>query len=280
MTRACGTAGLVIVATLTGCILPDRDIRIESGIDNENAVRIVQRAPMLEEMDQRCNPPDQEAQFDATYCPQVRRTRASGLVLPPDGDFCVCPAGDRRAIASFEIYAEDADRDGEKPRDTIFGVVLIDPDAADEDPQHAVAYRDHWEPGRAGERIDDGDDQAGDRTAPPNGRAAAGLSVFPLDDSTGDRKIDLCNDAGRPLVPGLHTLRFMVTDRPFFRPRALDLDGNPAFEADGDPAFGNEQSGVPDLAAGATYATIDYVFECRDSSDAEADCLCNEVDGT
>ena len=44
MTRACGTAGLVIVATLTGCILPDRDIRIESGIDNENAVRIVQRA--------------------------------------------------------------------------------------------------------------------------------------------------------------------------------------------------------------------------------------------
>lgn len=264
--------GAAVVALLgaSACILPDRDIRIESGLDNEEAVRIVQRAPTLAEMDERCN---LEKNFDAAYCPQVRRTRASGLIAPAEGDFCLCPDGDRRAIASFEVYAEDG------PDDTLYGVALVDPDPSDEDPQDAVAYKKYTQPGRAGERIDAGEDRAGDRTSPPTGRAPVDLWVFPIDDASGNRLVDLCNDADIPLSPGLHTLRFMVTDRPFFRPRNVGFDGEPAVTADGDPAFGPEQWGVPDLAAGATYATIDYVFECRDASDPEADCLCNEGDG-
>lgn len=260
---------------LLGCILPDRDIRIESGIDNESAVRIVQRAPMLPEMDELCN---REDDFDPSYCPQVQRTRPSGLIMPSEGDFCVCTDGDRRAIDSFEVYAEDADRDGDAPADTIVGVALIDPDTADDYPWDAVAYDKYWQPGRAGERISDGEDQAGDRTAPPGGRTPVGLTVFQLDDASGSGEMDLCNDAGIPLGPGLHTLRFMVTDRPFFRPR-LFVDGEPQVTADGDAAFGPEQWGVPDLAAGASYATIDYVFECRDPNDVDAECLCDEGDG-
>lgn len=259
------------------CILPDRDIRIESEDDNESAVRIVQRAPFVAEMDQRCNAEDED-DIDLAFCPQVRRTLASGLVTPSEGDFCLCPEGDRRAIPSFEIYAEDADRRGDSFADTVFGVALIDPSLTDANPSDAVGYLRYWEPGRAGERVGEADDTETDRTAPPQGRPAVGLWVFPLDDSTGEREIDLCNEAGRPLSVGLHTLRFMVTDRPFFRPRALDLEGEPAFEDNGDPAFGNTQWGVPDLAAGATYATIEYVFECRDPSDPEADCLCEGDD--
>lgn len=265
------------VALCAGCILPDRDIRFESGLDNESAVRIVQRAPMTAQMDDLCNPEDPE-DSDTRFCPQVLRTpRSSGLVRAADGDFCVCPNGDRRAISSFEIYAEDGDREGDATQDTLFGVLQLDPAAQEDDPQHAKAYEDYWEPGRAGERINDGDDTPGDRTEPPNGREPAGLTRFALDDSSGQRRIDLCNEAGRPVAVGLHTMRFMVTDRPFFRPRMPNLDGTPADDANGDPAFGNEQPGVPDLAGGATFATIDYVFECRDPTDPEADCLCDEA---
>lgn len=202
----------VVLACLAGsCIIPDRDIRFESQIDNENAVRIVQRAPFTGEMDLLCNA---DEDFDLSYCPQVRPTRASGLVTATQGDFCLCPEGDRRAIDSFEIYAEDADRRGDSFADTVYGVALIDPQLTDTNPSDAVGYLRYWEPGRAGERITEGEENEEDRTAPPQGRPAAGLWVFPLDDSSGERTIDLCNEAGRPLSVGLHTLRFMVSDRP------------------------------------------------------------------
>jgi len=270
--------GIGSVIALAACILPDRDIRFESGLENESAVRIVQRAPITAQMDELCNPEDPNGDFDDAFCPQVMRTRASGLVRPADGDFCVCPSpgGDRRAITRFEIYAEDADREGDRAKDTLFGVALLDPDLAVDYPWDAIAYDRYWEPGRAGERISDGNEALNDRTAPPNGRDPGCLTVFQLADPSPNRGLDLCNQAGRQLAPGMHTLRFMVTDRPFFRPPAFGNDGE-AFEQDGDPVFGAEQPGVPDLAAGATYATIDYVYECRDLTDVDAECACEEA---
>jgi hypothetical protein len=258
---------LALVLLASACILPDRDIRFESGLDNENAVRIVQRAPITAQMDALCNPEDPDVDFDDTFCPQVMRTRASGLVRPTQGDFCVCPNGDQRAIEPFEIYAEDADREGDSAKDGIFGVALLDPERAVDYPWDSIAYEKYWTPGREGERIADGAEQVNDRTAPPNGRDPVGLTVFQLGATEPD--IDLCNDAGRPVAPGLHTLRFMVTDRPFFRASTF-------FSAE--EVFGADQFGVPDLAAGATYATIDYVFECRDLADDDADCACEGVD--
>ncbi|MBK8237684.1 MAG: hypothetical protein IPK74_19285 [Deltaproteobacteria bacterium] len=270
----------VAVGLLLGaCIIPDRDIHVDPGLENSSAVRIVQRSPQLPEMDARCNDPDTKRR-EPEYCPQVLASRPSGLLRPDDGDFCICPAGDRRALPSFDVYAEDDDSDGDAPKDSVFGVALLDADPAAAEPNEAVAYAKHWEPGRAGALVELEDAVAGDATELPNGRAALPvLWRFTLDKGNGDRRIDLCNEAGRPLLAGLHDLRFMVTDRPFFRPQLLDSGGEPAVDANGRPVYGATQFGVPDLAEGATYATIDFVFECRDAADPEAECDCEEVEG-
>lgn len=246
----------------SGCIIPDRDIKIDPGIDNLEAVRIVERAPQLEEMHEQCNIfPLDEA--DTRYCPEVPHSLAAGLVAPSEGSFCVCPEGstDRRGLSidKFQIYAEDLDRDRDGPKDQIYGVALLDPESHT-DPTDAAAYANYWRPCREGVRIDVSENEAGNRVAPPVGRTVLQLTVFPFDDQSGSRKVDLCNDdSGDKVSPGLHTLRFMVTDRPFFTPIAFEQTGEP----------GNEQCGVPDLAAGATYATVDFVFECLDANDPD-----------
>jgi hypothetical protein len=247
---------LVVVAAVAGCIVPDREIRIDPGFDNEGAVRIVQRPPRTPEMDEVCN---LEKDYDLAYCPEVRATTRSGLLRASDGgDFCVCPVGstDKRALNSFEIYAEDGDVQGDRAQDTIYGVAFLDLERATTKPQDFVAYRNYWEAGAAGERLDVGE-EGKTRTAPPVGRESTQVWVFQLNDGT--RLLDLCNDdSGAKLPAGLHNLRFMVTDRPFFKPeQPVDDGGTMLFP---------RQFGVPDLAAGATYATIDYVFECKDAA--------------
>lgn len=272
MTRTSSRVGFALLCA-NGCIIPDRDIQIDPGIDNLNAVRIVERAPQLPEMHDLCNVEDL-AKAELEYCPEVRRSLPSGLVRPAVGEFCICPGGprtDRRAIPNFIVYAEDGDRERDRPKDTIYGVALLDPELA-RDLSSAVAYENYWQAGRAGEleRVDNNEDN--DRTAAPVGRRVLDLWAFPFGnsagaDTTAGFHVDLCNDdAGAPLAPGLHNLRFMVTDRPFFQPPAL-IDGSPVKTGDGKPAFDPTQFGIPDLADGATYAVIDYVFECVDSND-------------
>lgn len=254
-----------VLAALSSCIVPDRDIRIDPGLDNEGAVRIVQRAPRVPDMDEFCNAEKPDS-YELANCPEVRRTQPSGLLRARDGgSFCVCPGGDKRALDSFEIYAEDGDVEGDRAQDTIYGVALLDLDNSTMNPEYDVGYQNYWAAGLPGERISVGENVEDNRTQPPIGRESTQLSVFPLDDGTG--RIDLCNnDNGGQLLPGLHDLRFMVTDRPFFRPRRLDLDGDPAVDANGDPLYLGPVFGMPDLAAGATYAVIDYVFECKDAA--------------
>ena len=101
---------------------------------------------------------------------------------------------------------------------------------------------------------------------PSIARNTAPQWAFELDDAFSDR-IDLCNDNnGGPLSPGLHNLQFLVTDRPFFRAAREGSD------------HGRLQCGVPDVAAGATYAVTNYVFECIDSTlEANKDrCTCED----
>ena len=245
---------------MLACIVPDRDIRIDPGFDNEGAVRIVQRPPRTPEMDEICNLPEDDDRLDLAYCPEVRATRRSGLVRAQDGGaFCVCPGDstDKRAIAPFEIYAEDGDVEGDQAQDTIYGVALLDLDPATTKPSGDVAYENYWGAGAAGERVAVSENRDDDRTAPPVGRESTQVWVFQLNDGT--VAIDLCNDDnGEKLAPGLHDLRFMVTDRPFFHP-VMTFD-------DGTTVPLPPQPGVPDLAAGATYATIDFVFECKDAA--------------
>jgi hypothetical protein len=260
---------LVVAALLSeACIIPDRDIQVDPGLDNQSAVRIVERAPRVPEMDDHCNVEDiRKAELE--YCPEVRSDLPSGLL----GEFCICPAGprsDRRAIPNFIIYAEDGDRERDRPKDTLYGVALLDPGLEDSAPHNARAYENYWTAGRKGETVEVGEDpepepgEHKDRTAAPVGRRVLDLWRFPFGNSEEPLQyhVDLCNDnSGAPLTPGLHDLRFMVTDRPFFRPE-VDPPQHPA-------AYDPDQFGVPDLAAGATYAVIDYVFECIDANDPE-----------
>ncbi|HET6583671.1 MAG TPA: hypothetical protein VFG69_09490, partial [Nannocystaceae bacterium] len=241
-------------------------------------------APQMPEMDDLCNamPPKgapAEEQPDFSFCPEVRYTQPSGLIRPDDGgSFCICPGPpdqevrDLRRITGFEIYAEDGDVRGDKSEDTLYGVLLLDPDPLSSTPHNAAAYRTFWEPCGAGERISVSENKDGDRTGPPVGRESSQVTVFKLDDGSAyPPELDLCNNnSGESLTPGLHDLQFMVTDRPFFRPPELQGADR---GADGEPKFVARQCGVPDLAAGATYAVIDYVFECVDSAIDPPDCV-------
>ena len=160
----------------------------------------------------------------------------------------------------------------------LYGVFLIDPDPVGADPSAQVAYENHLEPCAAGTEIDPrlvtrlpgppGDEMYTTRVLPPVARNEAPQWAFTIDDAQGDT-IDLCNDDnGTALAAGLHNLQFMVTDRPFFRARR---EGG---------SVERLQCGVPDISAGATYAVINYVFECVDGTlEENADrCNCEDVE--
>ena len=81
------------------------------------------------------------------------------------------------------------------------------------------------------------------------------------------------------LTPGLHSLRVIVTDRPWYRPFEYGPDGMVVLDADGEPVRVDATAatvGVPDLPGGATYSVADYVFRCRDGLDPDAGCNCAE----
>jgi hypothetical protein len=269
--RGIGTLALACCA----CIIPDRDIRLEvEGPDNQSPVRIVEPSPLAEQMREICDRPppvrQDDPKPDASFCGQVETPRVrSGLIRPAQGAFCICPPEfhDDNAIPRFEIHAEDGDLVRESSSGGLYGVFLLDLDASSEAPESAVAYQRYWDPTRHPLAVD-----------PPVasvGREEVTHWAFRIGRHNRER-IDLCNDSGKPLAPGLHSLQFMVTDRPWFAPQALDDDGNPLMK-DGKPVYGNTQFGVPDLAAGATYDTLSYVFECRafDPDDPES-CSCEE----
>lgn len=279
-------AVLLGAVVLTACIVPDRDISFEGGPENEGAVRILQRAPLLAQWEDWCLDRDADVAIGqnvdggtSVFCHNVAQTRSGGLIRGDGGDLCVCPAGqrDRRAPSLWTIYAEDPDLEGDDPADVLYGVLLRDPDPVSNEPSAAVAYENYLEPCAPGLVLDAQmvsepvRDMAGgllypERIEPPLARNTAWQWEFRLDDASSTR-VDLCNDDnGSSIDPGLHNLQFLVTDRPFFR------------------AVGDEverlQCGVPDVAAGATYAVMNFVFECVDGTNEEtADaCDCGEVE--
>jgi len=279
------------------CIIPDSEIQIESGVKNPAAVRVLERPPMHPQMEDLCNVSEEAYEAGTLesfasvlpFCPTIPASAPpAGLIRSIHGPFCTCPQGsfDARAIPAFDIYAEDAWWDGDRPRDTLYGVLRLDPDPNSRLPEWSVAYWRYLEPCAPGQRVEnlwpleepeyrrpyaqsDPDAEASeapirnDRIAPSDARAIPPIWVFHVEDVGGGGAIDLCNGTSN-VRPGRHTLQFLVTDRPFFRPRRPD------------GTLGHEQCGVPDLAAGATYAVKDWVFECIDGTVADADCDCRE----
>lgn len=274
--------GVLLVLSLGGaCIIPDRGIEFEGGPGNPGAVRILEPAPapaawgqwcLDREVDITLKNRDIETGTEA-FCPSVRDTRPGGIV--DDGTFCICPQGQRdmNAPASWSIYAEDPDMDGDEPEDRLYGVLLLDPDTAG-DAESKVAYQNYLEGCSRGEDTeatdvskvfgDNGERMYLYRVIPPIARNPFPQWEFVVDDAVHDT-VDLCNDNnGEQLDPGLYNLQFMVTDRPFFSASRDDLE--------------REQCGVPDLSSGATYAVTNYIFECIDGrlEENQDDCNCEE----
>jgi hypothetical protein len=101
-----------------------------------------------------------------------------------------------------------------------------------------------------------------------------------------ETRVDLCNDNAAAqngkLEPGLHSLRIIVTDRPWYREFERDDDGEVLLDEDDRPLrvpIEEASIGVPDLPGGATYAIADYVFRCGFGRDPEANCNCLESGG-
>lgn len=250
----------VAVGTGSGaaCIIPDADIRVEDEFVNVGAVRIVEPTPITPRADDDC-----DERTTLSGCPQLI-TLPSGLIRP-DSPLCVCPEMDF-GLGSFELFVEDPDIDDEgDPKDAIVGALFLDMPADAEDPRDYLAYTNQLAPEEPAPRFRASDVQTIERPDPH----LKAWTIAP------QGRWDLCNDNdGVRVEPGLHELRLIVTDRPWYRPAVLDADGKPLIE-DGAMVFLDPVIGMPDLPAGATYDTTTYVFQCHDSSNPMGiECSC------
>lgn len=276
--RVGASSSLLLAA---GCIIPDRDIQFEGDVDNPGAVRIVEPIDLPLPVRQACEGAG-DLDRDPGACPQVPDGLRSGLIRLRDlgGQvlpLCVCPAGDTHRLPEFFVYAEDPDRSGDRPADTLHAAALLDLDPLTDEPHNAVAYNEHFANGLPGERIGRDDLDLGAPIVGSPGRQDNGLWRFRFG-KDGGLGTDLCNDDdGEKLTPGLHNLQIMVTDRPFFRYPRLDALGEPVLRPDGSQQM-LQQIGMPDLAGGATWAIANYVFECVQADTMGGDaCDCEEA---
>lgn len=244
-----------IGGSVVGCVLPDVDIQIvDENIQNKHAVRIVEPTPLTDEAQDACDE-------GFTGKPLICQPGEPEFVLPrfldptyPDPksnnaliyNFCSCDraAGEESKfqLNSFNLYVEDRLDDVDKGPSPLYAAALLDLRPESTDPQNSVRYRDYLDPLQPL----DLDDQL---KYTPLKRPDPKLRVLNLG---GDGTIDLCNRANdTPLKAGFHELRIIVTDRPWFRPDPDDVEG---------------QAGVPDIANGATFDTISYIFHCDDKT--------------
>ncbi len=269
--------GLVLVGALAsaaaGCIIPDTDIDVQPNRTNPGTVRIVQAVALTEQADEACG-----LEPGLVVCPQPPFTVAPGLLEVENQAFCVCEGGrDLNALGGFDIYVEDPDVTAEgDPRDDIFGVFLLDAPPHAEQVAPFIAYTNLLPSNLAAQRVPLG----GGTYAQPIERPPTNLKSWTLGIETA---VDLCNDNnGTALEQGLHSLRLVVTDRPWPFPVELE-DGEPVREGDG---FARDETeaplvGIPDTVAGASHAAANFVFRCVDEATEEGASVCNceEVEG-
>lgn len=269
LTRA--TVAAIGAALLVACIIPDSGLRVQGDASNPGTVRLVQAVAVSEQATDACN----AASIDLTSCPLVPETLPFGAINPAT-PLCVCPGRDGNALSFFDLYVEDPDLDDDgRPKDTIIGALLLDLPAATVDPAPFVAYPNLFPPSVPAANVNLGFNSYTDAVERPEPL----VRRWTLGAETG---VDLCNDnAGAKLEPGLHSLRLIVTDRPWYRPLELDDDGESAQDDDGEPLrvpIEEAAIGVPDLPGGASYAIADYAFRCADGLDLEPqNCNCVEV---
>ncbi|MBA3550337.1 MAG: hypothetical protein H0T76_28010 [Nannocystis sp.] len=237
-----------------GCVLPDRDIQIvDENIQNKHAVRFVEPTPLspqaLDACDAArgddlglCQPGEPEAVLPTYLDPTYLDPGSNTLIY----NFCSCDraAGEQslNQLNEFSLYVEDRLDDVDKSASPLYAAALLDLGPNSLDPQNSVRYRDYIDPLRPL----DLDDQLEYK---PLKRPDPLLRVLNVGNGN---PIDLCNRANdTPLRAGIHELRIIVTDRPWFKVDPEDVEG---------------QAGVPDIANGATFDTISYIFRCDDKT--------------
>ncbi len=264
--------GAALTLALVGCIVPDRHIDVRGEFVNPGPVRLIQSIPVTAAAHAKCR--DEDPQLPS--CPLPPESLPFGRI-ELEQPFCVCPGRDNNALGYFDIYVEDADLDDEgRPKDAILGALLLDMPGATADPAPYLAFQNILPTTLPASFVRLGVGiyaDAIDRPEPVVRRWTLGA----------DDGFDLCNDnAAAPdgkLTPGLHSLRLVVTDRPWYRPFEVDANGELVLDADDRPVRVDATQaaiGVPDLPGGASYATADWVFRCDDGLDAEAGCDCAE----
>ncbi len=238
-----------------GCIIPDAGIVVEDEFVNVGAVRIVEPTPVTPRADDDC---DGLSGFAA--CPRVPDTLPSGLIRP-DSPLCVCQQGDAVGLGGFEIFVEDPDTDeAGDPRDDIIGAFFLDMPHDAEDPGEYLAYTNVLPPEEPARRFRASEVQTIERPDPH-------LKAWTI---PREGRWDLCNDNDAvKLDAGVHQLRLIVTDRPWYRP----LMGT---NSEGEDVYGEPVIGMPELRSGATYDTTYYVFECfhHESPPEGIECSC------
>lgn len=243
--KRCAVALLV----LAGCILPDREIIIvDENVQNKHAVRFVEPIPISEESLNVCLAEIKPMEV----CQPGQPERALPHFLDPAIEayqFCSCEVDtqeDSRKLPVSTFYIED--RANEVGKDfEIYAALQLDIKPGETEPSQKVLYQSYLDP-KVPLKPPSDDLKYEPPRRPDTGRALRELTLG--NPETGG--IDLCNGVGLPLTYGFHTLRIIVTDAPWFNPTDDDAD---------------REAGVPDLANGATYDTLDFVFFCDDRSD-------------
>lgn len=243
------TTGLLVAA----CILPDRGIVIvDENVQNKHPVRFVESVPITEEALDTCLASLDEEKPNQVCQPSDPATALPHFLDPkfPYYNFCSCVVDteeDSRKLQPATLYVEDRKNDVNKDLDPIYAALQLDIQPGETQPSQKVFYQSYVNPTVPLKEVDDV------QYEPPR-RPDTGRELRQLNLGNQDEPIDLCNGIGLPLSRGYHTLRIIVTDAPWFNPTDDEND---------------REIGVPDLANGATYDTLEYVFFCDDKSDPE-----------
>lgn len=255
----------IAIAIAPGCIIPDSQLLVVGDFQNEGAVRIVQPIFITDEAHDACAEIDDVGGIEE--CPGVPPGLPPGLLA---GSFCTCGAGERdaRAALRFDIFVEDPDVDDEgRPADEVLGVLLLDAPVAVTDPTPFIAYSNYLPPDQPAELYTAGEFPTIERPNPNLRSWTIGEDVVDLCNDNQGQQLDALAalpspDEDPPVQTGLHDLRIVVTDRPWYRPPLTDDDGEIMLDDEGEVVRGEPLFGVPDLAAGATYDTRSFVFRC------------------
>lgn len=267
-----GQIAVPLALLAVSCILPDQDIIVRTEDQNDAPVRIVEPTPLSLAVRCACDPSGCTANDPVDWDPTCPQPDASGLphFLDPDVNaqfqFCSCPLGevDQDQLPAFELFAEDQDVDNDAPKDDLFAVLLLDLESSD-DPTSRVAFTRYLNPNNPLPAA------FGDYA--PELRPSPQLRSIFIGDV--DARIDLCNGNLSPLSVGWHTVRVLVTDRPWFTATVSGDEGSNETTV--------QQVGVPDVASGATFDSRDYTFFCssQEVTDDPFDCAnrCAEASG-